>query len=86
VLLGGGVAVMLASCGDNESRARDCEKARAEMRPDAEQICRRSTSRSGSSWFFGRSGPGSSGAVSTPTQSSSSRSGFGSSARSSGGS
>jgi len=86
VLLGGGVAVMLASCGDNDSRARECEKARAELRPDAEQICRRSTSRSGSSWIFGRSGSSQSDAAAAPSQSGSSRSGFGSSAHSSGGS
>ncbi len=59
VLLGGGVALGLGACGD--SRHEECERARRELRPDAEQICARATSsshhRSGSSsWFFGRSG------------------------------
>lgn len=70
VLLAGGVAVSLA--GGCESRQaqlqRECAAARAEMRPDAEQICARSVSRSYSSagggghgwWFFGRSGGSSS--------------------------
>lgn len=62
VLLGGGVVLGLGACGD--SRREECERARRELRPDAEQICARATSsshyRSGSSsWFFGRSGAGS---------------------------
>jgi hypothetical protein len=89
VLLGGGVAAMLAACGDREDRRLACEKARAEMRPDAEEICRRSTtsSRGGyfSSWGSGRTttDTGSStvsGKSAAP--STSSRGGFGSTASS----
>jgi hypothetical protein len=85
VLLGGGVATMIAACGDDRARREACEQARAELRPDAEQICRASTSsRSGSSssrsyWgpvVYGRTRSDSS-TVTTRT-SSSSRSGFGS--------
>lgn len=84
VLLAGGVAISLA--GGCESRQaqlqRECAAARAEMRPDAEQICARSVSRSYSSgggggghgwWFFGRSGGNS--ATRTASAFSSSRSG-----------
>ncbi|WP_188897652.1 hypothetical protein [Caldovatus sediminis] len=60
VLLGGGVVLGLGGCGD--SRREDCERARREMRPDAEEICARVTSSTrsrpyygGGSWFFGRS-------------------------------
>jgi len=57
VLLGGGVVLALGGCGD--SRREECERARRELRPDAEQICARASSSSGyrssgSSWFFGR--------------------------------
>ena len=73
---------MLAACGDDEARARECEKARAELRPDAEELCRRSSSRSSSSssrssysWVNGRSGSD----AGSSTVSSSARGGFGSS-------
>lgn len=95
VLLGGGVAAMLASCGDNEARRLACEEARAQMRPDAEEICRRSASSSSRSsygtwgWMAGRTrgdtlsrSSGSSRSVGAP--SSSSRGGFGSTASRSG--
>jgi hypothetical protein len=58
VLLGGGAVLTLGGCGD--SRQEECERARRELRPDAEQICARAASSSsgyrssGSSWFFGR--------------------------------
>jgi hypothetical protein len=91
VLMGGGIAVMLAACGDNDARRRECEQARAQLRPDAEQICARSSARSsstgsrGSSWFFGRSAGTSDGGRSSATSTApSSRGGFGSSASSSG--
>jgi hypothetical protein len=84
VLLGGGVATMLAACGNDEARARECALAKAQQRPDAEQICRRSTSSSSSTsssgryyggpWFAGRT----SGTPSATAPSTSSRSGFGS--------
>jgi hypothetical protein len=82
VLLGGGTAVMLAACGDDRARREACERARAEMRPDAEQICRRSTSsRTGlGAWAYGRTAPR--GDASAATSSATSRGGFGSSARS----
>lgn len=86
VLLGGGVAAMLAACGDDRRRA-ECERARAELRPDAEAICARSTGSSrtsyGSSWIAGRTG---SDAGSSTVTGSPSRSGFGSTASSRGGS
>jgi hypothetical protein len=87
VLLGGGVTTLLAACGDDESRAQECARARAEMRPNAEQICQRSTSRSSSyfssrSWFSGRTA---STADSISKGGSSSRSGFGGSSSSGGG-
>ncbi len=63
VLLGGGVVLTLGGCGD--PRREECERARRELRPDAEQICAAAASsssssyhRSGSSWFWGRSGGG----------------------------
>lgn len=85
VLLGGGVATMLAACGDDRARREACEEARRQLRPDAEELCRRSTTSSrsyfGPSWFAGRSRTDTgSGIVSGTSQ----RSGFGSSARSSG--
>lgn len=73
VLLGGGVmlggAAMLAGQGSGrENRQRACQDARAQNRPDAEQICAAArTSYSsgsgyhGSSWFLGRSGRSSAG-------------------------
>ena len=88
VLLGGGVAAMLAGCGDNDARRRACEEARAQLRPDAEEICRRSTASSssrgfvGSGWTAGRTRTDTSRAVTST--SSSSRSGFGSTASSGG--
>ncbi len=89
VLLGGGVAVMLAGCGDNDARRRACEEARAQLRPDAEEICRRSSASSsrgfvGSGWMAGRTRTDTSRAAAST--SSSSRGGFGSTASSSGGS
>jgi hypothetical protein len=89
VLLGGGVATMLAACGGDDARARECAEAKAQQRPDAEQICRRSTASSssgssgrhyGGSWFTGRT----SGSGTTARTSSSSRSGFGSTGSSAG--
>lgn len=66
VLMAGGIAVSLAGgCESRQAKlARECAEARQELRPDAEQICARSVSRSYSSsgsgghgwWFFGRSG------------------------------
>lgn len=93
VLLGGGVVLGLGGCGD--SRREECERARREMRPDAEQICARAASSSGyrshgGSWFFGRTGSGVStqrAALSGGSIATSSRGGFGSiAARFSGGS
>ncbi|WP_270936715.1 hypothetical protein [Falsiroseomonas oryzae] len=83
VLLGGGVAAMLASCGDSRQREA-CERARAELRPDAEQICQRSSSSSRSSSYIGgwTSGRTSDSRSSTAAPASSSRGGFGSSASS----
>jgi hypothetical protein len=82
VLLGGGVAAVLAACGDDDSRRRECERARAELRKDAEEVCRRSTTRSasGSSWFNGRTSAAAAGATSVADHGTSSRSGFGASA------
>jgi hypothetical protein len=89
VLLGGGVATMLAACGDDRARREACERAKAEMRPDAQQICQRSTSRSSSSgasrgyWgpvVYGRTAPSATSSVART--SASSRSGFGSTSRS----
>lgn len=87
VLLGGGVATMLAACGDNRARREACEEARRQLRPDAEEICRRSASSSssrsyfGPSWFAGRTRSDTGSGIVTGT---SRRSGFSSSARSSG--
>ncbi|HEY4251959.1 MAG TPA: hypothetical protein VGM87_12180 [Roseomonas sp.] len=64
VLLGGGVMLGLAACGEDEQE-KACRLAREQSRPDVEQICARSqaTSRSGSSsghhygaWYYGRGG------------------------------
>lgn len=62
VLLGGGVMLGLAGCGES-ARDRECRLAREQGRPDAAQLCARSqaTSRGGShgsygSWYYGRSG------------------------------
>ncbi|WP_372618123.1 hypothetical protein [Falsiroseomonas sp.] len=83
VLLGGGVATMIAACGEDQSRREACERARAELRPDAEQICQRST-RTGSTGARGYWGPvvygrtRSDPSSSVTRTSSSSRSGFGS--------
>jgi hypothetical protein len=84
VLLGGGVATMIAACGDDRTRRDACERARAELRPDAEQICRASTgARSGTRGYFapmvyGRTRTDTS--TATTRTSTSSRSGFGSTA------
>jgi hypothetical protein len=82
VLLGGGVATMLAACGD-ERRRQECERARAELRPDAAQICARSSGSGGSShaWISGRSGSDSGSAT---VSGGASRGGFGSTASSAG--
>lgn len=94
VLLGGGVATMLAACGDRrEAQRRACQEARAALRADAEQICQRSVAQStgGSGGFllFGRTRPdtriaaparGQPAAAAAP----SSRGGFGLTGRSSG--
>jgi hypothetical protein len=67
VLLGGGVviagATMLASGPSRSDRQRACTEARAQNRPDAEQICANaasSTRTGGGSWWYGRSGGGTS--------------------------
>jgi hypothetical protein len=86
VLLGGGVAAMLAACGQREDLAQACIQAKAQMRADAEEICRRSAASAASrgssftsgGWSRGRTATGSS-AASTST---SSRGGFGSTSRS----
>lgn len=99
VLLAGGVTLTLA--GGCESRAtrlqRECAEARAQQRPDAEQICARSVSNtyrsSGSHvwWFFGRSGGDArtsssfAGRSSASSPGSSTRGGFGSTASAHGG-
>ncbi len=94
VLLGGGVAAMLASCGERRDLAQACIEAKAQMRPDAEEICRRSasnTARGGAyagSWLRGRSGGSdvrartSSSTSRATAPSTSSRGGFGSTSRS----
>ncbi|PWS36975.1 hypothetical protein DFH01_08825 [Falsiroseomonas bella] len=86
MLLGGGVATMLAACGDDEAKARACQEAKAAQRPDAAEICARSTSATSSGsrgyaapFMYGRTR--SSG--SSVTRSSVSRGGFGSVGRSS---
>lgn len=66
VLLGGGVMLGLAGCGESE-RERECRLAREQNRPDAAQLCARSRATSSSSsgggsrispgsWYYGRSG------------------------------
>lgn len=85
VLLGGGVAAMLASCGERRDLAAACLEAKAQMRADAEEICRRSASNAArggvyaGSWLRGRSGGGD---VAARAASASSRGGFGATARS----
>jgi hypothetical protein len=79
---------MLAACGDDAARREACERAKAEMRPDAQQICQRSTSRSSSTssrsyWgpvVYGRTAPSTTSSVART--SASSRGGFGSTSRS----
>lgn len=92
VLLAGGVALSLTG-GCEDRRARECREARAQLRPDAEQICARSTAgttRGYAPWFFGRSTgdarttQGFAGRAGTPATSA--RGGFGSSAARSSGS
>ena len=85
VLLGGGVATMIAACGeDRAAQRRACEEARAALRPDAERICQRSVAGSGAGWFwlFGRTQPDTRVAAPAPgrpaaTPAPSSRGGFG---------
>lgn len=96
-MLGG--AAMLAGPGSNrENRQRECQEARAQNRPDAEQICAAARTYSssggyhGGAWFLGRSGrsartTGGSALVAASgfrgsATSISSRGGFGSSSRS----
>ncbi|NGM22660.1 hypothetical protein G3576_21785 [Roseomonas stagni] len=86
VLLGGGVTSLLAACGDDEARAAECARARAEQRPNAEQICQQSRSRSshyGGSWFSGRTSSASGAATAASQGGSSARGGFGGSTSSS---
>ncbi|MBP0463532.1 hypothetical protein J5Y09_06395 [Roseomonas sp. PWR1] len=67
VLLGGGVmlggaAMMMPSPG--AARQRECQEARAQARPDADQICasaRSSSTRTGGSMFYAGGGTGSRG-------------------------
>jgi hypothetical protein len=69
VLLGGGLAVGLSTCGSS----RECQQARAAGRPDADQLCRSSGgSRSSASSTHGGSGDS--------AAASSARGGFGSTA------
>ncbi len=78
---------LLAACGDDEARAAECARARAEQRPNAEQICQQSRSRSshyGGSWFSGRTSS-SPAATAASTGGSSARGGFGGSSASSSG-
>ena len=84
VLLGGGMAAMLAACGD-QRRREDCERARAELRPDAEEICRRSSSyRSGGGGYYGFTAGRSRSDLGSSTVTGTSRGGFGSTASSAG--
>lgn len=103
VLLASGVTLSLAGgCESREAQLRrECAEARTAARPDAEQICARSVSRtyyshgggSHSWWFFGRSGgdarPASSfsgaGGQFASSPGSSTRGGFGSTAAAHGG-
>jgi hypothetical protein len=92
VLLGGGVVLGLGGCGD--SRREECERARREMRPDAEEICARATSSTrsrsyygggypgGGAWFLGRSAGATQGTGPSDAgrTATSSRGGFGSTA------
>jgi hypothetical protein len=66
VLLGGGVA-MVAGCGDQQPPDQTyryaCEQARAQKAPNADEICQRAASGSGTHrssyglpWLFGRTG------------------------------
>lgn len=59
VLLGGGVMLGLAGCGES-ARDRECRLAREQNRPDAAQLCARSRASSSvgsfGSWYYGRSG------------------------------
>ncbi|WP_198376190.1 hypothetical protein [Neoroseomonas rubea] len=88
VLLGGGVmlggaAMMMPSTG--AARQRECQEARAQARPDADQICasaRSSSTRTGGGLFFagggGTRGPALAGATGfRGDPSASSRGGFG---------
>jgi hypothetical protein len=87
VLIGGGVAAMLAACGDRRDLAAECARAKAEMRVDAEEICRRSQSAAssrgssfvGSGWTRGRTATD----TRATAPATSSRGGFGSTASSS---
>jgi len=82
VLLGGGVAAMLAGCGQREDLAQACIQAKAQMRADAEEICRRSAASSSSRGSSFTSGGWSRGRTATDVRSNapsaSSRGGFGS--------
>ena len=88
VLLGGGVATMMAACGDNRAREEACARAKAELRADAAEICRRSSSSSTSrssywgGWSTGRTSTAAAGVAASTLSSASSRGGFGSTARS----
>lgn len=88
VLLGGGVAAMLASCGERRDLAAACLEARAQMRADAEEICRRSTasnrgsSFTGAGWMRGRTATDGAAGRAAASTSASSRGGFGATARS----
>lgn len=77
VLLGSTVAVGLYAC---PTRRDECEQARAQVRPDAEEVCSRSSARSGGGYgtntSFSGGGGGSDGSA-TGT-SGSVRGGFGS--------
>lgn len=103
VLLGGGVmlggaGMLMGSSSGRLNRQRDCQEARAQNRPDAEQICAaaRTSSSSGGHgsalWFAGRSGRADGGALVSASgfrggaTTVSSRGGFGSSAHASSGS
>lgn len=87
VLLGGGVAAMLAACGERRDLAQACIEAKAQMRADAEEICRRSVaSNRGSSftsggWMRGRTAADGIGGRAVGAPSASSRGGFGATAR-----
>jgi hypothetical protein len=74
VLLGTGLALGLTACGESEA----CLEARAENRPDANAICRGSSS----AWHSSYWGSGSSGSA----RASSARGGFGATGASHGGS